>query len=112
MEQALLANVLENAANKLGPDDPFVRAALDGRTPQEAAREAFAGTKMGDAAFRKSLVEGGEAAVQASNDPLIAFARRINPSILDLIKWHEDKVESIETRAGEKIGKARFAVYG
>jgi hypothetical protein len=43
---------------------------------------------------------------------LIAFARRINPVILDLIKWHEDKVESIETRAGEKIGKARFAVYG
>ncbi len=112
MEQALLANVLENANKELGPDDPFVRAALDGRTPQESAREAFAGTKLGDAAFRKSLIEGGKAAVQASTDPLIAFARRINPVILDLIKWHEDKVESIETRAGEKIGKARFAVYG
>src|SRR5690349_2384786 len=29
-----------------------------------------------------------------------------------MIKWHEDKVESVETRAGEKIGKTRFAVYG
>ena len=27
-------------------------------------------------------------------------------------KWSEDNVESVETPAGEKIGKARFAVYG
>ena len=112
MEQALLANTLEEARQQLGPDDPYVRAALQGKTPQEAAHDAFAGTKVGDAAFRKSLIEGGEAAVASSKDPLIAFARRVNPEILAMIKWHEDKVESIETPAGEKIGKARFAVYG
>ncbi len=112
MEQALLASSLEESLRKLGPQDPFVRAALQGKTPQEAAKDAFAGTRMGEAAFRKSLIEGGEAAVASSNDPLIAFTRRVNPSILAMIKWHEDKVESIETPAGEKIGKARFAVYG
>ncbi|MEJ2006604.1 MAG: S46 family peptidase [Acidobacteriota bacterium] len=112
MEQTLLANSLEQSLKELGADDPYVRAALQGRTPQEAAREAFAGTKMGDAAFRKSLIEGGEAAVAASKDPLVAFARRVNPEILAMIKWHEDKVESVLTRAGAKIGKARFAVYG
>ena len=112
MEQALLANSLEESLKALGPDDPYVRAALQGRTPQEAAREVFEGTQMGDAAFRKSLIEGGEAAVASSTDPLIAFARRVNPEILSMIKWHEDKVESILTRAEEKIGKARFAVYG
>ncbi|HUX10341.1 MAG TPA: S46 family peptidase [Terriglobia bacterium] len=112
LEQALLANTLEEARKELGPSDPYVRAALQGHTAQEAARDAFAGTRMGDAAFRKSLVEGGEAEVASSRDPLIAFARRVNPEILSMIKWHEDKVESVETRAGEKIGKARFAVYG
>ena len=112
MEQAMLASTLALSSEELGPDDPFVRAALEGKSPQEAAREAFAGTKMGDAAFRKSLIEGGEAAVESSKDPLIAFARRVNPEIVAMIKWHEDNIESIETRAGEKIGKARFAVYG
>jgi hypothetical protein len=112
LEQTMLASVLEQSSKELGPNDPFVREALQGKSPQEAAREAFAGTQMGDADFRKSLIEGGEAAVAASKDPLIAFARRINPEIMALIKWHEDKVESIESRAGEKIGKARFAVYG
>jgi len=112
MEQALLTSALEESREKLGPDDPYVRAALGGRTPQETAREAFTGTKMGDAAFRQSLIDGGKAAVASSKDPLIAFARRVNPQILAMIKWHEDEVESIETRAGEKIGKARFAVYG
>ncbi len=112
LEQAMLASTLEQSSGELGPNDPFVRAALQGKSPQEAAREAFAGTKMGDAAFRKSLVEGGEAAVKSSKDPLIALARRINPEILAMIRWHEDNIESVETRAGEKIGKARFAVYG
>jgi len=112
MEQALLANALEESREALGPDDPYVRRALKGQTPQLAAREAFAGTQMGDAAFRKSLIEGGEAAVAASKDPLIAFARRVNPQILAMIKWHEDDVESVETRAGEKIGRARFVAYG
>jgi len=112
MEQALLANSLKQSLKELGPDDPYVRAALQGHTPEESARQAFAGTRMGDAAFRKSLIEGGEAAVASSKDPLIAFARRVDPEVLSMIKWHEDKIESIETRAGEKIGKARFAVYG
>src|SRR5690349_4653083 len=112
LEQATLAGILQEFSEELGPADPFVRAALQGKSPEEAAREAFTGTKMGDAAFRKSLVEGGEAAVESSNDPLVALARRVNPDILAMIKWHEDKVESVETRAGEKIGKARFAVYG
>ena len=112
MEQALLASTLEMSRDELGSSDPFVNSALQGKSPQEAAREAFAGTKMGDAAFRKSLVEGGKAAVESSSDPLIAFARSVSGEILAMVKWHEDNVESVETRAGEKIGRARFAVFG
>jgi len=112
MEQAMLASTLAQSSEELGPNDPFVQAALQGKSPQEVAREAFAGTEMGDAASRKSLVEGGAAAVESSKDPLIALARRINPEIVAMIRWHEDNIESVVTRAGEKIGKARFAVYG
>ncbi|HEV2351368.1 MAG TPA: S46 family peptidase [Terriglobia bacterium] len=112
MEKALLANTLSSALQELGPNDPFVKAAVGGDSPQAAAEKLVDGTKLGDAAFRKSLVEGGEAAVAASTDPMIVMARNIDPSVREIRKWIKDNVESVETSAGEKIGKARFAVYG
>lgn len=112
MEEALLANAFAESLEELGHGDPFVRAALQGGSPQETAAKLVAGTRLGDAAFRKSLLEDGEAAVAASTDPLIVMARDIDPSVREIRKWVEDNVESVETSAGEKIGKARFAVYG
>jgi hypothetical protein len=112
LEEMLIAESLQESLDELGPNDPFVKTALNGRAPAEVAKELIANTKLGDPAFRKSLVEGGEAAVAASTDPLIALARKLDPMARELRKWYEDNVQSIETTAGEKIGKARFAVYG
>ncbi|MCJ7504618.1 MAG: S46 family peptidase, partial [Acidobacteriia bacterium] len=112
MEEVLLTNSLQESLDELGPDDPFVKAALAGRTPAEVAKEVINGSKLTDPNLRKSLAEGGEAAVQASTDPLIVFARRIEPAVREIRKWYEDNIESVETTAGEKIGKARFAAYG
>jgi hypothetical protein len=112
MEKALLANDFSSALEELGPNDPFVKAALAGDTPEAAAEKLVDGTKIADPAFRKSLVEGGEAAVAASIDPMIVMARNIDPSMREIRKWVENNVESVETSAGEKIGKARFAAYG
>jgi hypothetical protein len=112
LDERLLADGLQDSLEELGPADPFIKAALNGKPPAVAAAEIMKGTKMGDAGFRKSLIEGGEQAVAASTDPLIVFARRIDPLLREQRKWLEDNVTSIETSAGEKIGKARFAVYG
>ena len=112
MEEALLANTLQEAVDELGPNDPYVKAVLGGRSAAEVAKEVVAGTKVADPAFRKSLVEGGESAVQSCPDPLIALVRRADPFVREMHKWFEDKVESIEVAAGEKIGKARFEAYG
>jgi hypothetical protein len=67
---------------------------------------------MGDPAERKKLIEGGEAAVAASTDPMIVLERRLDPIRRESIKWRQDNVESVEDRAGEQLGKARFAAYG
>lgn len=40
------------------------------------------------------------------------LARTMDPFDRQRIKAFEEKVESVETPAGEKIGQARFAVYG
>jgi hypothetical protein len=58
------------------------------------------------------LLDGGEAAIAASQDPLIVLARRIDPIGREMIKWQEDNVDSVEQRAGEQLGKARFLAFG
>lgn len=112
MEEVLLADALQESLEELGPDDPFIKTVLNGRQPAEVAKELLAGTKLADVAFRKSLVDGGEKAVKASEDPLIVLARKLDPMMRDMNKTYEDQVESVIAAAGEKIGKARFAAYG
>ncbi len=112
MEIARMSGALDLDLKELGPDDPFLKGVLDGKSPKDAANYLVSGTKVAAPAFRKSLVEGGQAAVDASTDPMIAMARRIDPIRREQIKWFEDNVQSVEQRAGELLGKARFAVYG
>lgn len=112
MEEFLLARKLEEYRDELGADDPFVKALLDGRNPDAAAAAALYGTRMGDPAFRKALVEGGRAALEASEDPLVRFALRLEPFYREMRDWYEDEVESVLTSVGERVAKARFAVYG
>jgi hypothetical protein len=95
-----------------GHNDPFIRAALGNSTPPEVAGRVIRGTKLADVAFRKALFEGGADAINKSNDPLIELARRVEPTIRELRAWNEEKIQSVETTAGEKIAKARFAVLG
>jgi hypothetical protein len=111
-EEVLLADALKESLEKLGPEDPFVKAALAGQSPEEVAAQVIGGTQLADPEFRKKLIEGGEAAVAASTDPLIALARRVDPILRQERKWYEDTIQSVQRSAGEKIGKARFAIYG
>jgi hypothetical protein len=112
MEEAILASWLADAQQTLGADDPFVRAALQGSTPTTLAKSVVSGTKLGDAAVRKALFEGGADAIKKSDDPLIALARRVEMIIRELRSWNEEKIQSVETSAGQKIAAARFAVLG
>jgi hypothetical protein len=112
LEEAMLTFSLQASKDGLGPDDPWVKAILDNKTPAQVASEAIRGTKLADPAARKALVEGGEAAVNASKDPLIVLARKAEPFFRELHKEYEENVESALTGAEEKIAKARFAIYG
>jgi hypothetical protein len=112
LEIVRMTGALEADEKAMGPGDPWVKAVLNGKTPKEAATALVNGTKVGDPEFRKSLVEGGQAAVDTSSDPMIAMARRIDPIRREQIKWFENNVDSVEQSSEEQLGKARFAVYG
>jgi hypothetical protein len=111
-EEVLLADSLQQSLEELGANDPFVKAVLGGKSPEDVAKTLIAGTKLGDPAVRKALVEGGAKAVAASTDPLIVLARTVDPMLREQRKWYEDNIEAVQVPAAEKIGKARFAVYG
>ena len=94
LEQATLTDQLQLALEKLGPEHPFVKAALAGKTPAEAAKAAVAGTKLQDPAVRKALVDGGESALAASTDPMIVLARRLDPLARETRRFLEDEVDA------------------
>ena len=112
VDAVVLTALLQDALDALGPDDEFVKTALGGRAPKDVAEELTSGTKLRDVALRKQLVQGGRRAVEASTDPLIVWARRLDPSYRELRAWFEDNVESVEALEGGKIARARFALDG
>jgi hypothetical protein len=112
LDEALFADAMQESLEELGPENAFVKAVLAGRSPKEAAAAIIGGTKLADPAVRKQLLDGGEAAVKQSTDPLIVMARAIDPILRDLNKTIEKEVTSVESAAREKIGQARFAAYG
>lgn len=112
LEEAALTAWLEEAKKTLGPNDPFIKAAFGNAEVSEVVKRAVSETKLGDVAFRKSLLEGPKSAVDTSTDPMVTLARRVEPVIRQLRTWNEEKIQNVEARNGEMIAKARFAVYG
>lgn len=111
-EKLFMAAAMKLAEEKLGKTDAYVNAILAGGEPDATAGKLVDGTKLGDVAFRKALLDGGEAAVAASTDPMIVAARRVDPIVRETNKRIRDTINSVLTPAGEKLGKARFLVYG
>ena len=110
-ERLAIAAQLRAAQGELGPNDPFVRLALAGRTPEAAAAALVRGTRVGDPAFRASLLQGGAGAVAASTDPMIALARDIDP-LNRAVTARAAALNAIIAANSEKIGQALFAAYG
>jgi hypothetical protein len=112
LDQVQLAESLAEMQEQLGADNDTVKMALAGKSPEERAKELVGGTKLDDAAVRKQLYEGGIAAVDSSNDPLIVLMRQLEPTAIALHQRDEDEVQSVLRRNGGDIGKALFAKGG
>lgn len=112
LETTLLADSLSEMQDALGKDNPDVQKVLQGKAPADVAKEMISNTKLDDVAVRKQLYEGGEAAINASTDPLIVAMRAIDPDARAARKEFEDNVDSVVRRDGTLIAKARFAQSG
>ena len=112
LETATLADSLAQMRDALGAENPVVQKTLNGRDPEEVAKELIAESKLDDPVVRKQLYEGGAAAIAASQDPLIVLMRNIDPEARAMRKQYEDEVDAVERRDGAAIARARFAQTG
>jgi hypothetical protein len=111
LEQLVLEFWLSKSRELLTADDPDTKLLLGADSP-ETLSARLAGSRLGDAAVRKALWDGGLPAIEASDDPMIRFMLRIDPEARRVRRAHEDQVEGPTQRAAEAIARARFAIYG
>jgi hypothetical protein len=93
----------------LGTGDGAVREVLGNDSPEDLAAALVRATKLADPAVRRALWEGGKAATDASDDPMIALARRIDDEARAVRARFEDTVEAPVKQWGERIAQAHFA---
>lgn len=111
-EIALFRAALEFIRSALGSEDDLIQRILAGKSESELPEYLFQNTALLDPEYRRSLVAEGFEAVEKSTDPLIEFARHIDPVVREYRQRYEDTVESVTTINGALIAEARFMIYG
>ncbi|GAA0557666.1 S46 family peptidase [Rhizomicrobium electricum] len=111
LEKVVLVYWLTKLRENLTADSEGTKLFLGKESPESLADKLLA-SKLADPAVRKALWQGGKAAVEKSDDPMIRFVLATDAASRAIRKTYEDKIDGPADRADEKIAKARFAVYG
>jgi hypothetical protein len=111
-ERAKLAWSLSKLREKLGVDNPVVKSILGKQSPEALANDIVSNSKLGDAAVRKQLWDGGAAAVKNRDDPAIKLARLIDEHARKFRTEYDQNIEPVQKAAANQLAKARFAYQG
>jgi len=103
---------LERATHDLRDKPELVKKLLDGKAPEQRAREIVTGSRLFDVYARRAIFAGGKAAIGSSEDPAIVLIRTIDPEARAARKKYEDAVEAPMRQLGQKVAQATFAVRG
>jgi hypothetical protein len=112
LEKLRLEWGLSKAREYLGADDPDTKLLLGKESPEALAARLVNGTRLADPAVRKALWNGGKAAIDASKDPMIVYARHLDARQRQLQKQYDDRYDAAATAAQAKLSEARFKAYG
>jgi hypothetical protein len=96
----------------LGPDDPTVKMIFGAKSPADLAAELVEKSTLKDLATRKKLLDGGAAAILASKDPMILFAKLVDGDARAVRKDFEDNVDAPMAKNSGLLAQARFKIYG
>ncbi|MFQ5719296.1 MAG: S46 family peptidase [Acidobacteriota bacterium] len=112
LEEMRLSFSLAKMREWLGPDDATVKQVLGTTSPEALARRLVQGTKLAEPGVRTALWNGGQAAIDTTDDPMIDLARSIDGTARVLRARYEDEVEAVEDAAAARIARVRFALHG
>lgn len=103
---------LSKAREYLGVDDTDSKLLLGKESPEALAKRLVSGTRLADPAYRKQLWDGGLAAIEASDDPMIRYALALTPRQRELKKKVDAAYAGPLALSGAKLADARFAAFG
>jgi hypothetical protein len=112
LEIERIQSSLSMMAETLGYEDRLTQIALGGESPGARATSVVEGCSLFDVEARRALYEGGRAAVEASEDPMILMARALDADARALRQRLEDEVDGPEKQGYAKISAARFELDG
>ncbi len=112
LDELMMEWSLSKAREYLGADHPQTRLLLGRESPEQLADRLVRGTRLASPATRKALWEGGQAAIAASRDPMIVYARAVDANDRALQQRFDAEVDAPLTAAGATLADARFAAYG
>lgn len=112
LDALLMEWSLSKAREYLGTDHPQARLLLGKESPEGLSQRLVSGTQLGNSAVRKRLWDGGAAAIAASKDPMIVYARAVDANDRRIQKLYDERVDGPITAARAKLADARFAAYG
>ncbi|MDP1632913.1 MAG: S46 family peptidase [Caulobacter sp.] len=112
LERLYLEFWLLKTREALGADPAVLDIVLGRESPDALADRLVAGSRLADPAVRQALWDGGLAAVQASDDPMIRYVLSIEVAARATRKVWGITVTDPTSEAAERIARARFAVYG
>ncbi|GAB5349550.1 S46 family peptidase [Alteriqipengyuania sp. 357] len=112
LDQLTLEWSLSKAREYLGVDDPDSRLLLGKESPEALAKRLVEGSNLADPAYRQQLWDGGMAVIEASDDPMIQYALRLEPRQRELKQQVDEAYVGPLAVAGGKLADARFAAYG
>lgn len=112
LEQVRMEWWLSKTREWLTVDNANVRALLGQESPEGLSARLIEGTTLADPAVRRALWEGGLAAIEASDDPLIQYLLRIQEPTRAVRAAWEEQVQAPTDRASERLAALRFETYG
>ncbi|WDF70913.1 S46 family peptidase [Novosphingobium sp. KACC 22771] len=112
LEELMLSWHLSKAREYLGVDDPDTKLMLGKDSPEALGKRLVTGTKLADPAYRQMLWEGGLAAIEKADDPMIRYALQLASRQRELKAQVDAEYAGPLTLAGRQLAAARFAAYG
>ncbi len=112
LEQVRMEWWLSKTREWLTADSPAIRGLLGRESPEQLSARLVEGTTLADPAVRRAMWEGGLAAIEASDDPMIQYLLSIQNETRAVRADWETRVQAPTDQAAERLATARFAAYG